>query len=98
MTGHIALPWIEDGDTAVKPVPATVSERITTELLRERMGFDGVVLSDALDMGGFLAWGDYEKRMIDCFSAARMCCSGRSVRYFAVMEQAVADGRVSRNG
>lgn len=96
MTGHIALPWIEDGDAAVKPVPATVSERITTELLRERMGFDGVVLSDALDMGGFLAWGDYEKRMIDCFNCGTDVLLWPGVRYFAVMEQAVADGRVSR--
>ncbi|NQX46847.1 hypothetical protein HQN87_16025 [Paenibacillus tritici] len=96
MTGHIALPWIEGGAGSTKPVPATVSERITTELLRERMGFDGVVLSDALDMGGFLAWGDYEKRIIDCFNCGTDVLLWPGVRYFAVMEQAVADGRVSR--
>lgn len=96
MTGHIALPWMEAGPAGAKPVPATVSERITTELLRERMGFDGVVLSDALDMGGFLAWGDYEQRIIDCFNCGTDVLLWPGVRYFAVMEQAVEDGRVSR--
>ncbi|MEK3881206.1 glycoside hydrolase family 3 protein [Paenibacillus sp. FSL M7-0420] len=98
MTGHIALPWIEDGagGAGSKPVPATVSERITTGLLRERLGFDGVVLSDALDMGGFLSWGDYTQRIIDCFNCGTDVLLWPGVRYFAVMEQAVEDGRVSR--
>lgn len=98
MTGHIALPWIEDGagGAGSGPVPATVSERITTGLLRERLGFDGVVLSDALDMGGFLSWGDYTQRIIDCFNCGTDVLLWPGVRYFAVMEQAVEDGRVSR--
>lgn len=93
MTGHIALPWME-GDQGEKPVPATVSERITTELLRERMGFEGVVLSDALDMGGFLAWGSYEKRMIDCFNGGTDVLLWPGVDYFGVMERAVREGTV----
>ena len=48
MTGHLAVPALEpDPD-----VPATMSPRITTDLLRGQMGFDGVVVTDALDMGG----------------------------------------------
>ncbi|WP_379157788.1 glycoside hydrolase family 3 protein [Paenibacillus sp. sgz5001063] len=93
MTGHIALPWME-GDPGEKPVPATVSERITTELLRERMGFEGVVLSDALDMGGFLAWGSYEKRIIDCFNAGTDVLLWPGTDYFGVMERAVREGIV----
>lgn len=96
MTGHIALPWIEGVAGNRKPVPATVSERITTGLLRERMGFGGVILSDALDMGGFLAWGDYEQRIVDCFNCGTDVLLWPGVRYFEVMEQAVENGRVSR--
>ena len=33
-------------------VPATMSPKITTDLLRGQMGFDGLVVTDALDMGG----------------------------------------------
>lgn len=95
MTGHIALPWMEGDVQGKTPVPATVSERITTELLRERMGFQGVVLSDALDMGGFLVWGDYAKRMVDCFNCGTDVLLWPGVEYFEVMEKAIAEGTVS---
>src|SRR6202521_4325816 len=48
MTGHLAVPALEpDPD-----VPATMSPKIMTGLLRGQMGFDGLVVTDALDMGG----------------------------------------------
>ncbi len=47
MTGHLAVPALEpDPD-----VPATMSPKITTDLLRRQMGFDGLVVTDALEMG-----------------------------------------------
>ena len=48
MTGHLSVPALEpDPD-----VPATMSPKIMTDLLRGQMGFDGLVVTDALDMGG----------------------------------------------
>jgi len=48
MTGHLAVAAIEpDPD-----LPATLSPRILTGLLRQQLGFDGLVVTDALDMGG----------------------------------------------
>jgi len=45
MTAHIRFPALEpDG------VPATLSRRILTGLLREEMGYDGVIVSDAMTM------------------------------------------------
>ncbi len=44
MTGHIALAEVDPG------VPASLSRPVVTGLLRERLGFEGVVMSDALDM------------------------------------------------
>jgi len=45
MTAHIRFPAVEpDG------VPATLSRRILTGLLREEMGYDGVIVSDAMTM------------------------------------------------
>lgn len=46
MTSHILLPQL-DADN-----PATFSPRILQQLLREELGFDGVIVSDALDMVG----------------------------------------------
>ena len=48
MTGHLAVPALEPNPD----VPATMSRKITTDLLRGQMGFDGLIVTDALDMGG----------------------------------------------
>lgn len=45
MVGHLAVPKITGDDT-----PATLSKAIVTDLLKEEMGFDGLVMTDALDM------------------------------------------------
>ncbi|KOT90475.1 hypothetical protein ADK86_25700 [Streptomyces sp. NRRL F-5755] len=51
MTGHIRLPHL-DG------LPATLSRRIVTGLLRERLGYRGVVMTDALEMAPIVRrWG-----------------------------------------
>jgi beta-N-acetylhexosaminidase len=47
MTAHIVFPALDpSGD------PATLSRPIVTGILRERLGFTGVVVTDALDMAG----------------------------------------------
>ncbi|MGI9822557.1 glycoside hydrolase family 3 protein [Agromyces sp. Marseille-Q5079] len=46
MTSHILLPQLDAEN------PATLSPRILQGLLREEMGFEGVIVSDALDMKG----------------------------------------------
>ncbi len=43
MTAHVVFPAIDD-------VPATLSRRVITRLLRDELGFDGVVITDALGM------------------------------------------------
>ncbi len=46
MTGHLALPAI-DGPQAP---PATLSPAVLKGLLREQLGFEGVIITDAMDM------------------------------------------------
>ncbi len=48
MTAHVAVPQVT-GETGV---PATLSPRILTDLLREQLKFQGLVVTDALEMGG----------------------------------------------
>ena len=56
MTAHIQYPQIEtEKYTSVSTgeevyIPATMSRTILTDILRRDMGFDGVIVSDALDM------------------------------------------------
>jgi beta-N-acetylhexosaminidase len=53
MSGHLALPAI----TGRLDLPATMSRAVMTDLLRGDLGFDGVTISDALDMRA-IAQGD----------------------------------------
>lgn len=46
MTSHILLPQVDPSG------PATFSARILGDLLRGELGFDGVIVTDALDMAG----------------------------------------------
>lgn len=47
MTAHVSYPALDPSG-----VPATLSRRIITGLLREELGFDGLVVTDALIMEG----------------------------------------------
>ena len=47
MTAHVVMPAIEKQEG----MPATLSYHILTELLRKRMGFDGLIITDSLGMG-----------------------------------------------
>lgn len=47
MMGHITLPNVEGAEE----VPATLSKAIVTDLLRNEMGFQGLVVTDAMNMG-----------------------------------------------
>lgn len=60
MPGHIALPALDEPDAAngLFP-PATLSRRLLTGLLKEELGFDGLIVSDAVNMGGFCGFMPY---------------------------------------
>jgi beta-N-acetylhexosaminidase len=47
MTAHIAVPALDGPD-----VPATLSAKIMTGILRDEFGFKGLIVTDALEMGG----------------------------------------------
>jgi beta-glucosidase-like glycosyl hydrolase len=49
MVGHLEVPALDP----VPGRPATRSPSVVLELLRSQLGYDGLVVTDALDMGGF---------------------------------------------
>ena len=48
MIGHLTVPALDPNR------PASVSHRITTDLLQRELGFHGLVVTDALDMGALM--------------------------------------------
>jgi beta-N-acetylhexosaminidase len=67
MSAHIALPAFvrsllpDAGREAFRP--ASVSHLLNQVLLRERLGFKGLIVSDATGMAGLTSWADREERV-----------------------------------
>lgn len=57
MTAHVQLPKIDNSTIISKKdgkevvIPATISKKILTDTLRNKLGFKGVIVTDALGMG-----------------------------------------------
>ena len=49
MTGHIALPKITGNNE-----PATLSKQILTDLLRDELGYTGLIVTDGMNMGALV--------------------------------------------
>src|SRR5260221_653128 len=94
MTGHLSVPALEsDADT-----PATLSPRILTDLLRKELEFQGLIVTDAMDMGGITA------RNAPGEAAVRAVAAGADAvlmppvpdAAFEALQAAVKSGRISR--
>lgn len=71
MPGHLLVPAFDPGG------PATVSHRIVTALLRRELGFAGLVVTDALDMGGAGGPDAIPASAVAALAAgADLCCLG----------------------
>lgn len=46
MVGHISAPGLTDGDK----VPASMNGKIITDILRKQLGYNGIVITDAMNM------------------------------------------------
>ena len=95
MTTHILFPQLEP-----EHLPATMSRRIMTGLLREQMGFDGLIVSDCMEMraikdhfGTVNGVGAAMAAGVDLVVISHdTLLSGQAAR---AAEQAVAEGRLS---
>ncbi|MCB0283844.1 MAG: glycoside hydrolase family 3 protein [Calditrichaeota bacterium] len=97
MAGHIAFPAYQKEKFKNQfYLPATLSNELISGLLKQEMGFKGVVISDALNMGGFLGWyKNREQSEIECFKAGCDMLLWPTQNYIKNMMQAVESGFVS---
>lgn len=95
MLAHIAYPKIDPSG-----VPATFSKPIVTQLLREKMGFDGLVITDDIEMAGAFVIKDPAERAVRAIEAGAdlvMVAWNRRLQAKAVdaVYKAVRSGRIS---
>ncbi len=83
-----------------EPLPATFSETIMRELLREEMGFDGLVVTDDIKMGALQNDYSFTERMVrPLASGADIVLSPDDIaRAIAAVNAALEDGRLSQDG
>jgi beta-N-acetylhexosaminidase len=73
MTAHIRVPELDDQ-------PATVSRAILHDLLREELGYDGLVITDALEMRGLSGKVGVEQGAVQAIAAgADALCLGHDL-------------------
>ena len=64
MVGHFTIPAIDEDNT-----PASLSKKVITDLLREEMGYNGVVITDALNMSAISEYYDSAQACVMAFKA-----------------------------
>lgn len=81
MTAHILYPQLEndrilsDKTGKLESLPATMSDDILTDLLKRDMGFDGIVITDAMNMAGITDyWDPVQAAIISVRAGADMIC------------------------
>ena len=104
MTAHILYPQLEK-DTIIskktgkaESLPATMSDDIITKLLKEEMGFVGVVVTDAMNMAGVANnWGPVEAVVNSVNAGVDMICMPCTVHDINDLPEldAIIDGVIS---
>lgn len=91
MVGHLAMPQLDPS-----ALPATISPTLVNELLRGELGFDGVVMSDALNMGAVAGIAANDLAVSAVLAGVDIILIPPSlIDAAASLNAAVADGRLS---
>jgi beta-N-acetylhexosaminidase len=93
MTAHLAVPALEPDN-----IPATVSSKIITGVLREELGFHGLVVTDAMDMQGLSLLFDSGEASVRAIQAGAdvLLMPKRPEEAIRALVAAVEKGTISR--
>ncbi|HWR37187.1 MAG TPA: beta-N-acetylhexosaminidase [Clostridia bacterium] len=97
MVAHGAYPAVTKDST-----PASISKKWIAEILRKKIGYKGLVISDDLEMGGVLAAASIENAAVETIRAGAdiflVCRNDEHVwrTYNAVLREAERDKRFAR--
>lgn len=91
MVGHLNVPSLDPSGT-----PASLSKDITTGILRNEMGFEGLIFTDALDMKGAKVSGVNNCVQAFLAGADMLLASSSPVYDIKEFEKAVNSGKIDR--
>jgi len=97
MSSHVCYPALGDPPG----LPATFSPRLNRELLRQQLRFDGLLLTDDLEMGALRSFGTIGEAAVRATQSGHdllLICSDLAVQKeaFASLRAAYQDGRLPR--
>src|SRR5882757_1154449 len=94
MTGHLSIPSLEPDPNT----PATLSSHILTDLLRNQLHFQGLVVTDAMDMGGITVRYAPGEAAVRAVVAGADCLLMPPVpdAAFEALQAAVKSGRITK--
>ena len=93
MTTHATLRSYDNEITDGFYPIATYSKKLTQELLKDKLGFKGAVVTDALIMGG-MATGDLVKETVQAFKAGADLLLWPPVEAAEAIEEAILNGEI----
>ena len=101
MVSHAAFPGVTRAVTK-RPTPASLSKKWITDILRNKIGYRGLICSDDLEMGGVLAAAPIEQAIIGHIRAGGdlgLICHREDFilrAHEALVREAERDGRFAR--
>ncbi len=93
MMGHQNLVCYQTEKVNGKYLPSTMSKEIATDLLKEKLGFEGVIVTDALIMGGFTG-ADGINNQVKSFAAGNDALLWPDVKYMDLVEEKILNGEI----
>ena len=100
MVGHLIIDGFSDGDA-----PASLSRRAVTQVLRKELAFNGLIITDDLDMAAVRERYGREEAFVRAAAAGNdlLLCANRAAPDLRLVERvtralvaAVEEGRISR--
>lgn len=92
MVGHLAVPAFETDQR----IPASLSKHVMTGILREQLGFQGIIVTDGLDMKSVTKDWSTEEAAIMAFSGGAdvLLLTPEPLLALDALEHAVQEGRI----
>ena len=96
MLTHKSFPACDDTMINGRYIPTPMSKKIVTNLLKEKLGFKGVVITDAVDMKSITSmFTTDEEFYVSMYNAGCDVILGpKQENYFDIIEKAVLDGKI----